>query len=93
MLLLALACAVILSQCMHRAVTSLGHTEMSSKKFLSHFASSTALSSAINSDSIIEHAIHVCLEDFQETVAPPKVNTYPLVDLVSILSKIQLASL
>ena len=89
MLLLALSCAAILSQCMHIAVTSLGHTGMSSKKFLSHSASSAALSSAINSDSLVERAIHACLEDFQETAAPPKVNTYPLVYLVSMLSEIQ----
>ena len=93
MLLLALAYAAMLSQCMHIAVTGLCHTGMSSKKFLSHSASSAALSSAINLDSIVERAIHVCLEDFQEMAAPPKVNTYPLVDLVSVLSEIQLASL
>ena len=93
MLLLALASAAILSQCMHITVTGLGHTGMSSKNFLSHSASSADLSCAINLDSIVERAIHVCLEDFQETAAPPKVNTYPLVYFVSILSEIQLASL
>ena len=83
----------ILSQCMHIAVTGLGHIGMFSKKFLSNSASSAALSSAINSDSIVERAIHVCLEGFLETAEPPKINTYPLVYLVSILSEIQLASL
>ena len=66
---------------------------MSSEKFLNHSASSTTLSKAINYDSIVERAIHVCLEDFQEIAAPPNVNTHPLVDLVSVLSEIQLASL
>ena len=66
---------------------------MSFKKFLSHSTSSATLSSAINYDSIVKHAIHVCLEDFHETVAPPNVKTYPLVDLVYELLKIQLASL
>src|SRR5262249_6607117 len=92
-LFLALACAAILSQCIQIAVTGLGHTGMSSKKFLSHSASSAALSNAINSDSIVDRAIHVCLEDFHETAAPPNVKTYPLVDLVSVLSEIQFASL
>ena len=64
----------------------------SSKKSLSHSASSPALSRAINSDSIVDRAMHVCLEDFQDIAAPPKVNTYPLVDFVSVLSDIQFAS-
>ncbi|CAL8148196.1 unnamed protein product [Prunus armeniaca] len=72
---------------------SLGHIGISSKKFLSHSASSPALSKAMNSDSIVDRAMHVCLEDFQDTAAPHNVNTYPLVDLVSVLSEIQLASL
>ena len=36
--------------------------------------------------------MHVCLEDFQDTAAPPIVKTYPLVDLESLESEIQLAS-
>ena len=56
-------------------------------------ASSPALCKAMNSDSIVERAIHVCLEDFQDTAAPPRVNTYPLVDFDSSESAIQLASL
>ena len=47
----------------------------------------------MNSDSIVERAIHVCLEDFQDTAAPPRANTYPLVDFDSSESAIQLASL
>ena len=38
-------------------------------------ASSPALSKAMNSDSIVDRAIHVCLEDFQETAPPPSMNT------------------
>ena len=38
-------------------------------------------------------AMHVCLEDFQDTTAPQSVKTYPLVDLESFVSDIQLASL
>jgi len=48
---------------------------------------------AINSDSIMERAIHVCLEDFQDTAARPRINTYPLVDFDSSESGIQLVSL
>ena len=74
-------------------VTGFGHIGMSSKRFRSHSASSPALSKAMNSDSMVNHAIHVCLEDFHDIVVPPKVNIYPLVDLDSKLSEIQLASL
>ena len=47
----------------------------------------------MNSNSIVERAIHVCLEDFQDTVAPARVNMYPLVNFDSSESAIQLASL
>ena len=50
----------------------------------------SGLIKAMNSDSIVERAIHVCLEDFQDTAAPPRVNTYPLVDFDSSESAIQL---
>lgn len=59
-------------------------------KPLSFFA---CFARAINSDSMVDRAIHVYFEDFHDTAAPPRVNTYPLVDLVSKLSEIQLASL
>ena len=59
----------------------------------SHSTSSPALSKAMNSDYIVERVIHVCLKDFQATAAPPKVNTYPLVDFDFSKSAIQLASL
>ena len=78
---------------MHIAGTGLGHIGMSSKKLRSHSASSPVLSNAINSDSIVDLAMHVCLEDFQETAALSKVKTYPLVDFESLVSDIQFASL
>ena len=58
---------------MHMVSTSLGHSGISLKKYQSHSASSPALSKAMNSDSIVEQAMHVCLEDFQDTAAPPRV--------------------
>ena len=70
------------------AVTGFGHIGMSSKKFQSHSVSSPALSKAMNFDSMVDHAIHVCLEDFHDISRPPKVNIYPLVDLDSKLSEI-----
>ena len=70
------------------AVTSFGHIGMSSRKFQSHSTSSPALSKAMNSDSMVDRVIHVCLEDFHDIARPPKVNIYPLVDLDSKLSEI-----
>jgi len=71
----------------------LGHNGISFKNCRSHSASSPALCKAINSDSIVERVIHVSLKEFQDTAAPPRVNTYPLVDFNSSESAIQLASL
>ena len=62
------------------AGTGFCHNGISSKNCRSHSASSPALSKVMNSDSIVKRAIHVCLKDFQDTAAPPRVNTYPLVD-------------
>ena len=92
-LLLALTWATILSHCIQIVVTGLNQIGMSLKKFFSHSASSTALSSAMNFDYIVDHAIHDYLEDFHKTVASLNVKTYPLVNFVYELSKIQLASL
>ena len=72
--------------------TGLGQLGISSKIFQSHLASSPTLSKAINSDSIVDLAIQVCLDDFQDTAAPPSVNTYPLVDFVPLVPVIQFAS-
>lgn len=78
----------MLLQCIQIDVTDLGHIGISSRKFLSHSAFSIALSSAINYDSIVDLAIQVYLVDFHDTAAPPNVNTYPLVDLLFVLSEI-----
>ena len=78
---------------MHIAGTDFFHNGISFKNCRSHSASSPALSKAMNSDFIVERAIHVYLKDFQDTAAPPRVNTYPLVDFDSSESAIQLASL
>ena len=68
--------------------TGLGHNGISFKNYRSHSASFLALSKAINSDSIVKWAMQVCLEDFQDTSMPPRVNTYPLVDFDSSESAI-----
>ena len=60
------------------AGTGLGYNGI--KNCRSHSTSFPALSKAINFDSIVERAMQVCLKDFQDTVAPPRVNMYPLVD-------------
>ena len=78
---------------MHIGVIGLGQNGIFSKKFRSHSASSHALSKTMNSDSIVERAIHVCLDDFQDIAPPPIVKTYPLVDFVSVELVIQFASL
>ena len=41
----------------------------------------------MNSDSIVDLAMQVWLEDFQDIDTPPIVNIYPLVDLVSCESE------
>ena len=91
MTFLALPTAALLSQCIHTAGTGLGQLKISSKKFRSHSASSPALSKEINFDSIVDLEIQVCLDYFQDTTAPPSVNTYPLVDFVSLVLVIQFA--
>ena len=73
---------------MHIAGKGIVQIRMSSKKLRRHSASYPVLSNAINSDSIVDLAMHVCLEDFQETAAPPRVKTYPQVDFESLVSDI-----
>ena len=67
--------AYLLSQCMHIGGTGFGHLGISSRKWCSHSTFSPHLSSAINSDSIVDLAITVCFEDFHDTIAPLSVNT------------------
>jgi len=66
---------------------------ISFKNYRSHSASFSALSKAMNSNFIVKRAIHVCIKDFQDFVAPLRGNMYPLVDFDSSESAIQLASL
>ena len=75
------------------AGTGFCHNGISSKICRSHSSSSPALSKAMNSDFIVEWAMHIYLNDFQDTAAPPRVNTYPLVGFDSSESAIQLVSL
>ena len=72
--------------------TCFGHLRMSSMKRRSHSTSSPLLSKAINSDSIVDRAITVCLEDFHDTAAPVSVNTYSIVDFEFLALDIQIAS-
>ena len=46
---------------------------ISDRKFLNHSASLPTNSRAINSDSMVEVAIEVCLDDFHAIGPPPKV--------------------
>jgi len=78
---------------MHIAGTGFCHNGIFFKNCRSHSASSLVSSKAMNFDSIVEWVIHVCLKDFQDIVAPPRVNTYPLVNFDFSESAIQLASL
>ena len=77
---------------MHIVGTDFGHIGISSRKRRSHSASFLALSKAMNSDSLVDLAMQVCLEDFQDRAIPPRVKTYPLVDFESLVSDIQFAS-
>jgi hypothetical protein len=52
-----------------------------------------AVSKAVSSASIVDLVNMVCLDDLHDTAPPPKVNTYPLVALMSSTSEIQFASL
>jgi len=50
------------------------------QNYRSHSTSSPDLSKATNSDSIVERAMQVCLEDFHDMAASSRVKMYPLVD-------------
>ena len=78
---------------MHMVGIDLGHKGISTRNCRSHSASFPALSKAINSDSIMERAMQVCLKDFQNTIAPSRVKMYSLIDFDSLKSAIQFASL
>ena len=70
------------------AGTGLGHSDISSKNYRSYYASSLSLSMTINFDFIVERVMQVCLENFPDTVVPPSVKMYPLVDFDSSKSAI-----
>ena len=78
---------------MHVSGTGFGYSDISFKNCRNHSTSSPVLSKIINSDSIVERAMQVCLKYFQDIAALPRVNTYPLVDFDSSKSAIQIVSL
>ena len=71
----------------------LGHSSISLKNYRSHPASSPPLFKTINTDSIVEWAIQVCLKDFQDTTTPSRVKMYLLVNFDSSKYAIQFVSL
>jgi hypothetical protein len=78
---------------MHIAGTSFCQIEIFSKKFQSHFNFSPTLSKAINSNTIVDLAMQVYLEDFKKTVALLVIKINPLVNFKSLVTYIQLTSL
>jgi len=49
-------------------------------KFLSHISWLDALKQAMNSTTMVEEAMKVCLVDFQEITFPTNINMYPDVE-------------
>jgi hypothetical protein len=82
-----------LSQSKRITGTNLLTTSKSMSNSRNHSTSLVAVSSATSFVSIVDFVRLVYLWDLQETVAPPIVNTYPLVTLVSSTSEIQFVSL
>ena len=58
------------SQCTNTC-TDVPHNGTSPSKLLIHSATYLASSNAINSDSIVDLAMQVCLADFLDIVPPP----------------------
>ena len=92
-LLLTLTIATWLSQHIDTCGVGLVHKGIFAKRFISHSTSELAFSKAINSTSIVDRVMQVCLTDFQETALLPRMKTYPLVDFISSEFEIQYASL
>jgi len=69
--------------------TGFGQHGISYKKFWIHSASFLT----INSNSIVDLAIHICLKDFHDTTTLPNVKTYSLVYFESLVLHIQLEPL
>nr|GEW05900.1 DREB2 transcription factor [Tanacetum cinerariifolium] len=70
----------------------LDYNGISRSKFFNHSSSLPAAARATNSYSIIEPVIQVCFLEAQEITPPPSMNTQPLVDVLSLMLLIQLAS-
>ena len=64
----------------------LGTIENSDKISFNHSALEQVVSRAMSSDSMVLLSITVCLQDFQDAVAPPNINTYPVVDFTPLES-------
>jgi hypothetical protein len=84
---------VWLSQYNWMADTGLATIGMSIKISHNHSTSIMVASISTSSASMVDLVKIVCLRDVHETAAPPKVNIYPLVALISSTSEIQLESL
>ena len=74
-LVFAIDIAVWQSQCINTEGVGCIPRGIPDRKFHNHSASLLADSRAINSDSMVEVAIRVCLDDFHATTPPPKVKT------------------
>ena len=72
-LLLALAIATWLSQCIDTDGAGLIHKGISDNRFMTHSTSELTFSKVINSASIVDRVMQVFLDYFQETTPPPRV--------------------
>src|SRR5664279_976588 len=90
----SLACAIApeLSQYTSNGLDKLGTTPRSIRNFLIHTPSFAASEAAMYSASVVESATVSCLELFQLTAPPFKVNTYPDCERDSSKSVWKLAS-
>ena len=73
---------------MQTEAIELVYNGISINKLLSHSALDLTFSKATNSNSMVDLAMQIYLDDFQETVSPASVNTYSLVGLISSVSEI-----
>ena len=71
----------------------LGTIENSDKRSFNHSASEQVVSRAMSSDFMVLLTIIVYLQDFQDTVEKPIINTYSVVNFTLLESVTQLASL
>ena len=76
------------SQCMQIEAIELVYNGISINKLLNHLALDPAFSKATNSDSMVNLAMQVYLDDFLEAAPPASVKTYPLVGFTSYVSEI-----